>query len=282
MATLSGHRIAPRLAAAAGALLTAALIVGAGPAYAAPSGGPTVEFSGGSMLNLLVCKSSPSSSKVSVPSESRVTFVNRLGQKATLKVDGKAVSEVGANQAVPVLFHYGPAQVSMTFSCGIGVAEEFKPVGVAVAKPAAAATTAGPKVNSGAGGTAKHTTAAPNTPRTSRSGGTGAAAGARDSANTTGPATPAASAGTNTEGTEPIDPSLLAPDSSAAPFTAGDVPAGPGDNQVDVEAAVPASGTPQNGPVGLLALIAAVCAVGVGIAAVRAVMAQRANRASFA
>jgi hypothetical protein len=281
MANLSGHRIAARLAATAGALLTAALAVGASPAYAAPSGGPTVEFSGGSMLNLLVCKSSPSSSKVNVPSESRVTFVNRLGQKATLKVDGKAVSEVGANQAVPVLFHYGPAQVSMTFNCGVGVVEEFKPVGVSVAKPAAAAPAA-PKANSGATAAPKHTTAAPTAGNTTRSGGTGAATGSRDSANTTGAAPASAAAGTTVEGTEPIDPSLLPPDSSAAPFAMGDVPAAPGDNQLDVEAAVPASGTPTNGPAGLLALIAAVCAVGVGIAAVRAVLAQRANRATFA
>jgi hypothetical protein len=278
MANLSGHRNAARLAAAAGALLTAALTVGAGPAYAAPGGGPTVEFSGGSMLNLLVCKSSPSSSRVNVPSESRVTFVNRLGQKATLKVDGRAVSEVGANQAVPVLFHYGPAEVAMTFSCGVGVVEEFKSVGVSVAKPAATTTVPKPNPNqAGAAGAAKHTNSTPGTGRSTKAGGTGAVTGSRDSANTSGAAsTPAA------DGTEPIDPSLFGPESSAAPFTEGGVPTAPGGNQLDVEAAVPASGTPQSGPAGLLALIAAVCAVGVGVAAVRAVLARRTNRANFA
>ena len=63
--------MAARVATAAGSLLAAALTVGASPVYAAPTGGPTVEFSGGSMLNLLVCKSSPSTGKVTVPAYSR-------------------------------------------------------------------------------------------------------------------------------------------------------------------------------------------------------------------
>ena len=142
--------MAARVATAAAALLGVALTVGAGPVYAAPSGGPTVEFSGGSMLNLLVCKSSPSTGKVTVPADSRVTFVNRLGQTATLKVDGKPVSQIGANQAVPVVFHYGPADVSMTFNCGVGVVEEFKSVGVAVTSGGTATKTAPAPV---AGGT---------------------------------------------------------------------------------------------------------------------------------
>jgi hypothetical protein len=276
--------MAARVATAAAALLGAALTVGAGPAYAAPTGGPTVEFSGGSMLNLLVCKSSPSTGKVTVPADSRVTFVNRLGQTATLKVDGKAVSQIGANQAVPVVFHYGPADVSMTFNCGVGVVEEFKSVGVTVtasapanAAPAPAAGSAGSGAK-GTGGIAARGGSSPNSStKSSHGGGTSAKT---NSANGTSPTDPAA-AGTNNEGTEPIDPSLFGSGSSAAPLAAG-APSAPGDGQVYVEAAVPASGTPRNGPVGLLALIAAVCVVGVGIAAIRAVIAQRATRASYA
>ena len=277
--------MAARVATAAGALLAAALTVGAGPVYAAPSGGPTVEFSGGSMLNLLVCKSSPSTGKVTVPADTRVTFVNRLGQTATLKVDGKSVSQIGANQAVPVVFHYGPADVSMTFSCGVGVVEEFKSVGVAVTPVAGTATKTAPTSTSGgstAGG-AKGTggIAARNGAASTAKSPHGGSAGTKTSGATGAAANDPAATGTNSEGTEPIDPSLLGPGASSAPL-AGAAPSAPGDDQVYVEAAVPASGTPRNGPAGLLALIAAVCVVGVGIAAIRAIIAQRSTRASYA
>ena len=77
---------------------------------------------------------------MTVPAESKVTFVNRLGQNATLRIGGKTVTSVGANQAVPVVFHHGPVEVSMTISCSAGVVEEFRPVTVGVTpKPAAAA-----------------------------------------------------------------------------------------------------------------------------------------------
>jgi len=271
--------MAARVATAAAALLGAALTVGAGPVYAAPSGGPTVEFGGGSMLNLLVCKSSPSTGKVTVPADSRVTFVNRLGQTATLKVDGKAVSQVGANQAVPVVFHYGPADVSMTFNCGVGVVEEFKSVGVTVTSAGPAANPAPAPVTGGTGSGAKGTGGIAARSGASPTSGSRSSHGSGAAAKTN--ATDPAAASTNNEGTEPIDPSLFGSDPATVPLAAG-APSAPGDGQVYVEAAVPASGTPRNGPVGLLALIAAVCVVGVGIAAIRAIIAQRSTRASYA
>jgi hypothetical protein len=275
--------MAARVATAAAALLGAALTVGASPVYAAPSGGPTVEFSGGSMLNLLVCKSSPSTAKVIVPADTRVTFVNRLGQTANLKVDGSSVAQIGANQAVPVVFHYGPADVSMTFNCGVGVVEEFKSVGITVTPSGTGIKTPPPPVTGGAGSTgakgtsgiAARTGGTPST-RSTHGGGSGAKTSGA------GGTSPTDQAATSTnEGTETIDPSLLGNDPSGAAAAAGG-PSAPGNGQVYVEAAVPASGTPQNGPAGLLALIAAVCVVGVGIAAIRAIIAQRSTRASYA
>jgi hypothetical protein len=279
--------MAARVATAAGALLGVALTVGAAPAYAAP-GGTTVEFSGGSALNLLVCKSTPSSAKVTVPSESRVTFVNRLNQTATLKVDGKSVSSVGANQAVPVVFHYGPADVSMTFSCGVGVVEEFKSVAVAVNTPAPAApraATPAPRTGAAAapnGGIAARSGSSPTGgSRTGRPGGANStAAGAR--AGKSAAPEDTSSAAPSAEGTVPIDPSLLGPDPSSSAFAGAVPPSAAGDDRMDVEAAVPASGTPSSGPIGLLALLATVCVVGVGIAAIRANIARRSTRASIA
>src|SRR3954470_24089805 len=116
------------------AAVLAAAALGAGPALAAApaaAAGPSVEFSGGSVLNVLVCRSQPSTRRLTVPAETRVTFINRLGQPATLHVGGSS-STIGANQAVPVVFHYGPVNVSMSMSCSVGVAEDFGAVTVAV------------------------------------------------------------------------------------------------------------------------------------------------------
>jgi hypothetical protein len=264
------------VAAAAAALFAAALTVGASPVHAAPST-PTVEFSGGSVLSLLVCKSEPSTGSVSVPAESRVNFVNRLGQGATLKVDGKAVSAVQPNQAVPVVFKRGPVDVAMTFSCGVGVVEQFKPVSVGVTAPPAApaagqggqagqpASTTGPA--GAAAAAANQAIASPNgrstrKPSTTASGSTGEADGT---------------------GTEPVDQSLFGPDPTASPAAGANVNANTStDERVFVEEPVAASGPATNAPTGLLALVATVCVVGVGIAAIRAIIAQRSSRASFA
>ncbi|MFF5231159.1 hypothetical protein [Dactylosporangium sp. NPDC000521] len=267
------------MAAAAAALFAAALTVGASPVHAAPTT-PTVEFSGGSVLSLLVCKSEPSTGSVSVPAESRINFVNRLGQGATLKVDGKPVSTVQPNQAVPVVFKKGPVDVAMTFSCGVGVVEQFKPVSVGVTPPPAA-----PAANPGAGqgGQAGRPT--------STGGPAGAAAAAANKAinpssgtrSTRKPSTNASGSTGEADGTEPIDPSLLGPDATASPAPAAAAnPSASTDERVYVEEPVAASGPATNAPTGLLALVATVCVVGVGIAAIRAIIAQRSLRASYA
>lgn len=245
-----------------------AAALGTGPALmacaanAAPAGPPTVEFSGGSVLNMLVCKSQPSTGRVVVPAESKVSFVNRLGQNATLRMAGKTVTSVGANQAVPVVFHHGPVEVSMTISCSAGVVEEFRTVTVGVTpKPAAQPAVAPTPTATG---------------RTS----TGSAASRGGSAR--------ASAGATATATEPSTPAVdtWAPSEAAqsgAPL--GDPATGAGGaapGAADVGDVVAASGEPVHGPSGLLAMIAAVLTVGVGVAAVRAVLARRTPGARFA
>ncbi len=268
------------MAAAAAALFAAALTVGASPVHAAPTT-PTVEFSGGSVLSLLVCKSEPSTGSVSVPAESRVNFVNRLGQGATLKVDGKAVSAVQPNQAVPVVFKKGPVNVAMTFSCGVGVVEQFKPVSVGVTAPPVAPA-AGQGAGQGGGAAQPANTSGP----------AGAAAAAANQAiaspsgrSTRKPSTNASGSTGEVDGTgtEPVDPSLLGPDATASPAAGANAnPSTSTDERVYVEEPVAASGPATNAPTGLLALVATVCVVGVGIAAIRAIIAQRSSRTSFA
>jgi hypothetical protein len=273
MATLSGHRTVARAAAATAALLYAALTMGASPAQAAGTG-PTVEFTGGSVLSLLVCKSEPSRTRVTVPAESRVVFVNRLGQAATLQVDGRAVANVRSNEAVPVVFHYGPVNVAMTFACGVGVVEEFKSVAVTVTAPPGAEPTG----TGGASGGGYAPAPAPSVPAAGTvrpSQGVGAVG--------TGEASRTSTA-TGGSGGEQVDPTLADVTGSAGPPATA--PNGTRNRDVPppvlVEAPIPASGTPREGPGGLLALVATVCVVGVGMAAIRAIIAQRATRTGLA
>ncbi|MFB9450897.1 hypothetical protein Dvina_53690 [Dactylosporangium vinaceum] len=287
---MSGHRTAVRLAATAAAIAAAALTVGAGPVSAAPET-PSIEFSGGSVLSLLVCKSEPNTGNVSVPSDSRVNFVNRLGQDASLKVDGRSVATVQPNQQVPVLFKKGPVEVAMTFDCGVGVVQQFKPVSVGVTTPppsAGGATAQAAQPQAKAPGAVK-TTGPANGPAGAAAGAangviTNRSGGSRSAKTPTATPGAAGSAGADSAGetgTEPIDPALIDPSAAAAPAVGVD-PSAPVDDRVTVEQPVAASGPASNGPAGLLALVATVCVVGVGIAAIRAIIAQRASRASFA
>jgi hypothetical protein len=238
----------------------------AGVASAAPAGPPTVEFSGGSVLNMLVCKSQPSTGKLTVPAESQVSFVNRLGQNATLRMGGKTVTSVGANQAVPVVFHQGPVEVSMTISCSAGVVEEFRAVSIGVTPKPPAAQPA----------------AAPPAPANSRgSGSSGSSGSARGSAKASATSTPTESAAAPTP-----DPWASAGAAPAGVAASGEPGTGEGGGvapgAADVGDVVAASGEPVHGPSGLLAMIAAVLTVGVGVAAVRAVLARRTSGARFA
>lgn len=263
-------RILAAAAISAGPALVAGAALVAGTAHAAPEAAPAVEFSGGSVLNMLVCKSQPSTTRLIVPAESRVTFVNRLGQNATLRVGGKTVTSVGANQAVPVVFHHGPVDVSMTISCSAGVVEEFRAVTVGVTpKPAAAPPVAAP--------TTAPANRAPAPTGTARNGSNGYNRSA----------TPAPTATGTTEATPPADPWASAgTDASPSGVAVADQGAGGGGDlppgATDIGDVVQAAGEPVHGPSGLLAMIAAVLTVGVGVAAVRAILARRPGAARFA
>jgi hypothetical protein len=258
------------------ARILAAAALGVGPAFVAgvadaePEGTPAVEFTGGSVLNMLVCKSQPSTGRLTIPAESRITFVNRLGQNATLRVGGKTVTSIGANQAVPVVFHHGPVEVSMEISCSAGVVEEFRPVTVGVTpKPAAAAPAAAP--------TTAPANRAPSPTGTPRNGsGNGYGRSATAAPTTTG----------TTAATPPTDPWASA-SSDATPLGVQVPDQGTGEGgglpgATDVGDVVAAAGEPVHGPSGLLAMIAAVLTVGVGVAAVRAILSRRPGAARFA
>ena len=69
------------------------------------------------------------------------------------------------------------------------------------------------------------------------------------------------------------------------PATQQAAPAAPAAPPTEIAAAEPVAAmesVPESGPIGVLALIAAVCVMGVGAAAIRAIVSQRANRAKVA
>ncbi|WP_275415652.1 hypothetical protein [Virgisporangium aliadipatigenens] len=268
------------------ALLVAA-VLGAGPALAAGAANaapsdPSVAFSGGSVLNMLVCRSEPSTGRLTVPADSRVSFVNRLGQRAALRVDGHTVANVGANQTVPVTFSRGPASVTMAFECDAGLVEEFKTATVAVSAPepreapaaAANARAAAPAPQAGSGG------GQANAPAAGRGGGGGAA---RQQSAPTPAAEPAGEA-TPSAAVDPWAPASEVPAAGVASGAAGtdtETVALPPPG-VDVGVPTAAPGAPVNGPSGLLAMVATVLTVGVGVAAVRSAFARRSSRIAFA
>ncbi|GII22301.1 hypothetical protein [Planosporangium mesophilum] len=261
MSTLSGHRRTPGAAAAIAAVAFAAgLSLGTAPAYAADS--QTVNFTGGSVLSMLVCKSEPSVARLNVPRESRVMFVNRLGQAATLRINGQPAVEVGPNKAAPVVFHRGPVSVSMTFSCGAGIVQQFSAASVSVTGGGAPPT--------------QKPTAKPSTPAASHSAPAKSRAGetGRAALSPVRPATPSSDAVVPAgDGGGPA-----APDPAAGAATNS----GKGGNAVALEPIVTASGTPRDSASGLLALVAAVCAIGVTIASIRAIISKRTTQTRYA
>lgn len=132
MGTNTSYRRTAGVARARVALAAAlaGVVLAPGPAQAGTV--DRIDFSGGSLLDGLVCTSEPSFGELTVPSGARVVFVNRLGRAATLRVDGRGVATVGRDEAVPVLFHAGSAAVSMEFPCRLGVLERYSLVMVAV------------------------------------------------------------------------------------------------------------------------------------------------------
>lgn len=230
----------------------------AGSALAQEEASTQVEFNGGG-LGLLLCGSKPDRASVTIKSESKVVFVNNLGQGATLQIDGENGGPISDGQAVEVQFHRGPVAIAMVPDCllNLGGNGSYEPVtvNVSASSPATGNTTGTPKVVK---------------PRTSTS------------------AKPKPSASATVAPTE--DPSLenplfpLDPEASVTPDPNA-VGTEPGGTVTSPNGEILTTGydTPKDkGPIGLLAIIATVCVVGVTVGAIRAIVSQRATRTEFA
>jgi cobalamin biosynthesis Mg chelatase CobN len=238
-------------------------------AYATPNA-TTVEFSGGSGVTAAAvsCRSEPNQSRLSVEPGGQVVFVNHLGRDAVLYVGRTAKSApIRPGEQVSAWFRSGSAQVTMRTSCSPGTAEDFRPVFVNVTgKPATDAQLAADKA------------AASARPSPSRTAVKKSASAQRSSA---------AAAGTQAVG--PVD-SAAGTDADSSPWAPAEgLPAAAQGQPVprlgdgveataDVGEPVAVSGTQMQGPSGLLAMIAMVLTIGVGVAAVRTLVGARAHR----
>jgi len=228
------------------------------PALAETESGAQVEFDGGG-LGLLLCGSKPDRPSVTIKSESKVVFVNNLGQGATLQIDGENGGPISDGQAVEVQFHRGPVAIAMVPDCllNLGGNGSYEPVTVNVtaSSPSSGGTTGAPRV--------VKTRTSPK-PKPSAS------------------AVPTASEDPSLDG--PLFP--VTPDANGSASPAGDtLEPGTTVTTPDGGPAISLTGTDtprDKGPIGLLAIIATVCVVGVTVGAIRAIVSQRATRTEFA
>lgn len=303
------------VAASVGALLSVPLLAGS-LASANPVPTDTVTFSGGCGLLGIGARSQPDVSQVSLTPGTGVRFVNKLGQAATIRIDGEAVGEVANGGVAEVTFHNGPAQVTMQISCLLGkpsgaVRVELlqpgeddaapgptPPPPAAGSPPPAASPSPGqqsgsvPRTDPGAGGSSRSDGGTGSTAGTSpaQPGGTASQGVPAAPPNPGAPAAetdaPAPQGGAVPTGTPPDGP-RSAPGGAADELRAGwgigtePEPLGPPSRSstvTELSSAGQTGSAGEGGSIGLLALIATVCLVGVAAGAIRTLVTGRANR----
>ncbi|MPZ28643.1 MAG: hypothetical protein GEV12_20135 [Micromonosporaceae bacterium] len=290
-----GRRRRRGLALAAATALVGVPLLVAGPTASAESAG-TVTFSGGCGLlgSGLGSRSSPDTEQVSLPAGSELRFANQLGQAATLRLDGEEAADIPDGGSADVVFHQGPVMATMQIDCLLG--ESAGAVTVAVADPPQAQ----PEPPSGSGGTAAPSPGGEGPSGSDAPSGSGASPAEPGSAadqpsGAWWPGTPAAPGDADRPTREaPADPPSGPADGlsprwglatepahgSGSPGDPANVAPPPAGEFADDELTRTSGSVPGDGPVGLLALVASVCVVGVASGAVRALISQRASRAA--
>ncbi len=223
------------------AAIAGGALLGPGSASAAS---PTVTFNGNCGLLGVGASSQPDTTSVTVGAGGSVTFVNHLSQDAQLTINGDGRGTIAKDTAVPVSFT-GPATVALVPSCLLGHGSAGS---VSVAVKAASASPTAPVTPTTAGRVPTGKPSAGRSPSGSPSVPPSDSPSPTESLGVIGGANPAA-----------VDPSPSA-----------------GDAVATIGGATPAPG--RHGPSGLLTLVSTICVVGVSIAAIRVIIAQRALR----
>lgn len=281
-------------------------------AHAEPvSGEPvtTVTFHGACGLLGLGGGSEPDAAEVVVARGSLVTFRNEMSNTAVLRLDGEAIAEVPRTAAAIVYVEDGPVSVSMELQCLVGQPVGATTVHVTDASddidadpqplpdpplgktppPGTPSDEAPVGTPSSRPASVPRTTPPVTTPETAASPEHGSA---DSSFWRSPPRHPGEPSGAWTAGEDATPAPTAAPDQSEMTVDAGAERAG----RVTVEESATvmdsarASGyltdltepTGGDSSIGLLALIATVCVVGVSAGAVRAIIAQRAKRPEWA
>lgn len=272
--------------------LAGAPLLAGSPASADPAG--TITFTGGCGLlgSGLGAESTPDITEVQVPSGTGIRFANQLGQEAQLRLDGEAAAELPAGGAADVTFHSGPVTAAMQIQCLLGTPAGAVTVEVVPADERRSA----PPASSGTGSSSTRTPGSDQSAGSDTAGPSRPAPGPPQPDGWRSPMPPPAITNPSEadiardSGSEPADR-----DETGAQWRVGD-PLDGGGRSADPARVDSAAGdgdttepslsrtsqpAPENGPIGLLALIATVCVVGVSAGAVRAILTQRARSAEW-
>ncbi|MDQ7907057.1 hypothetical protein RB614_21325 [Phytohabitans sp. ZYX-F-186] len=258
-----------RAAATAVAALFAAMpLLVTSAAQAAPAreplpaeSGEEVVFNGDRGLLGVSCTANPSTNSVTVPAETTLRVVNNTGYRAKLLLDGASQGEIADGGAAPVIFYRGPVQLGLKPSCMIS--DESAVRVEVVPAPDPTTPSAKPRTSS---------------PRPSAGG------SSREPRQEEPDAVPSTAPAPSLDETETPEPATAGEDGGnlGDALATVDETSGTADEGVAAEALSSVQPVRKSGPIGLLALIATVCVVGVTAGAIRAIIAQRATRTGVA
>lgn len=255
----------------------AALMFATAPVAANPSPAATINYTGDCGLGIgLFGKSAPDTDQpVSVPAGSSVVFVNKMKVKATLTIGSQTYKDIAAGDSKTVAMDQGTVHPTMKPEClASGSSGNYKAATVTVT-PAESSTTGGKKTSGGGSSTSGST----HQPSGDSSGAAKHPTGDASSAQQVPGHQPNGGAAPKVH--DPVARGAV-PSSAAEPGAGSGTSGGGGEvsgtsiaKAPGSVAAHPVASVGPNSATSVLALIAAICLVGVGAAAVRTVLSQR-------
>lgn len=257
-----------------------AVALATAPAAAGPTPAATINYSGNCGVAGLLSQSKPDTDgPVSVTEGSSVVFVNKMSVKATLVIGKDTYKDIAPGSTKSVVMDQGTVYPKMEPQCGLlGDDTAYK----------AATITVTPKQSAPSGGSSSGGSSSGG----SGSSGTGSTSGGHQGGSTGHPGTGGTETKVPVPGHQPdggAAPKVhepvargAVPSGAAAPGAGSGTSGGGGEisgtsipEPPQPVAAKPVSDSGPSNATSVLALIAAVCLVGVGAAAVRTVLAQR-------